>query len=260
MSQQINLLNPALIKQKDLLNPINITITLALLLILMLSYYSLEKKELSALMAERSQVAGDLSAAQEQLKQSALMHTPREPNKALIDHITQLEQKESMQQQVLQIVNLSSATPEKGYAALMRSFAKQSVDGLWLTSFNIDSKTEQLNISGRALQADLVPEYISRLGNEAALKGKLFSALNMSASKVDTSTINKPATPSSNLSTFNAPNKPLSVAAPAQNSKIAVPSPSAVPLEPQYIEFTLQALQSSDDKPASGAIKDGGKS
>ena len=68
-----------------------------------------------------------------------------------------------MQQQILQTVNQSSATPEKGYAAFMRAFAKQSLDGLWLTSFSFDSSTEKLNINGRTLQADLVPEYISTL-------------------------------------------------------------------------------------------------
>jgi Fimbrial assembly protein (PilN) len=221
MSQQINLLNPALIKQKDFLNPNNIVMTLGLLSALMLGYYGYAQKQLSLLTLQRSQVAETLTATQAQLQQATLLHMPHEINKALIEQITQLEQKEKMQQQILQTVNQSSATPEKGYAALMRAFAKQSLDGLWLTSFSFDSSTEKLNISGRTLQADLVPEYISNLGNEPALKGKLFSALSMNLPKVE----------ASKLATLQP------------NTGAASSLSSAEQEMPKYIEFALQSVE-----------------
>jgi hypothetical protein len=224
MSQQINLLNPALIKQKDFFNSNNIAMMLGLLSILMLGYYGNAQKELSLLATQRSQAAESLSVAQAQLKQSVLLHTPHTPNKALIDQIMQLEQKEKMQQQILQTVNLSSATPEKGYAALMRAFAKQSLDGLWLTSFSFDSANEKLNISGRTLQADLVPEYISHLSKEPALKGKLFSALNMNLPKAEA-----------------AKNTALQ----ANTGAASSPAPTATTqtVVPKYIEFVLQSTE-----------------
>jgi len=194
MSQQINLLNRALIKQKDLLNTNTIAITLGLLMVLMFGYYAFSQKQLSLVTIQRSQVAEELSAMQAQLTQSALLHAPRELDKALQGQITQLELKEAMQQQVLQTVSLSSAAPDKGYAALMRAFAKQTLEGLWLTGFNIDSHTQQLNINGRTLEANLVPEYLSRLSHEPALQGKQFSGLNMSQSKAEDIS-NKEATP-----------------------------------------------------------------
>ena len=224
MSQQINLLNPALIKQRDFLNPNNIVITLGLLSALMLGYYGYAQKELSLLTLQRSQATETLSATQTQLQQTILLHTPHEINKALIEQITQLEQKEIMQQQILQTVNLSSATPEKGYAALMRAFAQQSLDGLWITSFSFDSSTEKLNINGRTLQADLVPEYISHLGNEPALKGKLFSALSMSLAKPEAVKI--PA---------------LQTNTGAASSPVSTETEKAV--VPKYIEFALQSVE-----------------
>jgi hypothetical protein len=224
MSQQINLLNPALIKQRDFLNPNNIVITLGLLLALMLGYYGYAQKQLSLLTLQRSQAAETLSATQTQLQQTTLLHTPHEMNKALIEQIAQLEQKETMQQQILQTVNLSSATPEKGYAALMRAFAKQSLDGLWLTSFSFDSSTEKLNINGRTLQADLVPEYISNLGSEPALKGKLFSALSMSLPKAEA-----------------AKSTALQANIGAASSPVSAETEKAV--APKYIEFALQSVE-----------------
>jgi len=257
MSQQINLLNPALIKQKDLLNPNNIAITLGLLTILMLVYYGTAQKQLSLLTAQRSQVANELAATQAQLKQTALLHAPHELNKALLEQVAQLEQKEKMQQQVLQTVSLSSATPEKGYAALIRAFAKQSLDGLWLTNFSIDSNTDKLNISGRTLQADLVPEYISRLGNEPALQGKLFSALNMSQPKADALATKKPSA----LATTIAPITPLAADALVKNNKASLAANTGAPAEAPYIEFTLQSIEDKLAPDAtSGKAKDGSKS
>lgn len=250
MSQQINLLNPSLIKQKDFFNPNTIVITLGILLALMLGYYSYAQKQLSLLTSQRSQIAQEVTAAQATLQQTALLHTSHEINKGLIEQIAQLEQKQAMQQQILHTVNQSSATPEKGYAAMMRAFAKQSLDGLWLTSFSISSTSEQLNISGRTLQGDLVPEYISRLGHEPALKGKLFSALNMSLPKTSgttnpTPTAALPATSSSNLTTSITKND-VSVT-PASASATIAPTQNNVA---NYIEFTLQ---STDDKSAAFA-------
>lgn len=253
MSQQINLLNPALIKQKDLLNPNIIAITLGLLATLMLVYFGISQKQLSALTAQRSETSNELTMLQSQLKQTAQLHTAREPNKALLDQIVQLEQKEEMQQQVLKTVNLSSATPEKGYAALIRAFAKQSLDGLWLTGFNIDSNTDQLNISGRTLQSDLVPEYISRLSNEPALKGKLFSALTMNQAKVDASASKK--APVATTTPAPAPTNAL-----IKNNNVAPLANTNAPAETPYLEFALQSThEKSATDVAADKAKDGGR-
>jgi hypothetical protein len=244
MSQQINLLNPALIKKKNYLNTNNMAIMLGLLLVLMFAYYSYAQKQLTLIALHRSQIAEQLSAVQAHLKQTALLHTPHAANKALLDQITQLEQKEAMQQQILRTVNQSTATPDKGYAALMRAFAKQTLDGLWLTGFSIDSHTEQLNISGRTLQADLVPEYITRLGNEPALKGKLFAALNMRSPKIEALAASKPPVaviqPSLGSMIKNGKSTPpVNAAAHTSDAKMNTP---------QFIEFTLQ---SAEDKSTS---------
>ena len=258
MSQQINLLNPSLIKQKDFLNPNTIVITLGVLLAFMLGYYSYAQKQLSMLTAQRSQTAQELLATQATLQQTTLLHTPHAANKALVDQIAQLEQKEAMQQQILQTVNQSSATPEKGYAALMRAFAKQSLDGLWLTSFSIDSASEQLNISGRTLQGDLVPEYIARLGNEPALRGKLFSALNMNLPKATASTGTAPVAVSTTTATANTTAYIIKNGVSAMPVNIPAPAATIQNSEPKYIEFSLQ---STDDKSAAtnADSKSGGK-
>jgi hypothetical protein len=239
MRQQINLLNTALIKQKDYFNPTNIVITLGLMCVLMLGYYGFAKYELSKLNLARSQAAEKLSSMDAALKQATVAHKVQAPNKALLDEISQLEQKEKMQQQILQTVKQSKANPDIGYAALMRAFAKQSIDGLWLTNFSFDSKSEKLNISGRTMQADLVPEYISRLSLEPALKGKLFSALTMNLPKVNGITTPALLANTGALSSHASAN-------------------TLQPVAPKYIEFALQSTIEktlSDNIPVKAEIK-----
>lgn len=234
MSQQINLLNHALIKKKDLLTSNNILITAVLLSGAMFGYYSYIQAEISSLAQQHNQISETLAATQEQLKQSALLHAPREADKALLAKVTQLEQKEKTQQQILKAIHLNTSNPENSYAALMLAFSKQSLDGLWLTSFNMDSNNNTLDISGRTIRSELVPEYISRLSKEPILKGKKFDMLSMSLPKLDTAK-------NGNELEYK------SVAGTEINNNAArnvLPKTQPVP---DFIEFSLQSRNKKDD-------------
>jgi len=64
-----------------------------------------------------------------------------------------------------------------GYSEYLRAFARQTVQGLWLTSIQIADGGAQLTMGGRALQADLVPVLIGRLKQESVLRGRPLEAL-----------------------------------------------------------------------------------
>jgi len=51
------------------------------------------------------------------------------------------------------------------------------VQGLWLTSLQIAEGGARLTVSGRALQADLIPVLIGRLKQESVLRGRSLDAL-----------------------------------------------------------------------------------
>ena len=73
----------------------------------------------------------------------------------------------------------------------MEAFARQTLNGLWLTGFSIDGDATQMSLSGAALSPELVPGYIMRLNNEKVMRGKTFASLQMQLPKVDAG---KPAT------------------------------------------------------------------
>ena len=67
----------------------------------------------------------------------------------------------------------------KGYSEYMRAFARQSVNGLWLTGFTMQGAGAEIELRGRTLQPELVPAYLGRLRDEAVMKGKSFATLAM---------------------------------------------------------------------------------
>jgi hypothetical protein len=66
----------------------------------------------------------------------------------------------------------------EGFARYMQAFARQALDGLWLTGFTVAGSGE-VAIEGRVLRPELVPAYIQRLNAEPVLKGREFSALEL---------------------------------------------------------------------------------
>jgi len=231
VSQQINLVNIALIKQKPFLTLNSMATMLVAMAFILLGYYTYLQKEVSALSLQREQMANDLIKVQNELKSLALLHAPHDKDTSLEKQITQLEQKVKVQQQILTILSHSTNTPDNSYAALMRAFARQRVEGLWLTGFSVDSQTDTLSIQGRALQGDLVPQYINRLSNEHALKGKLFSGLNISLPKADTLS-NSPSIPAA---------IPQTQSDKLNDVKLNAQNPTTTTNIPNFIEFSLES-------------------
>lgn len=243
MSQQINLVNIALIKQKPLITLNSMTATLVAIVIVMLGYYAYLQKEVSALKIQRQEIANNLTNTQNEIKALALSHAPQEKDLSLEKQIALLEQKIKVQQQILTTLSHSTNTPGNSYAGLMRAFARQNIDGLWLTGFSVDSQTDTINIQGKALQSDLVPQYINRLSNEAALKGKLFSGLNINLPKAET-VVN-------NVAAVDAPHQTqpgkTATALTKPNTKTSTTS------LPNYIEFNLESKLDTSASPTANS-------
>jgi hypothetical protein len=67
----------------------------------------------------------------------------------------------------------------KGVSEYFRAFARQTVDGLWLTGFSIVGAGNDISIDGRTLRAELVPGYVAKLRREDVLRGHGFGTLSV---------------------------------------------------------------------------------
>lgn len=225
--QQINLLNPALIKKTDFLNPNNIALLLGVLLLSLLAYAAMENHALSQLQQSRTQIATQLSTTEKQVEEMRTIQANKNDVATQLKQIQALEQEVMMQKDMIKAIGLNKTGENQSYAAIFKAFSKQSLDGLWITGLNIDQNTEVLSIKGRTVDANLLPQLIANLRHEPALKGKTFTDLSMQSNEKKLSGNNAIANTQTALTNAKAADGQTN---PAQM------------LTPPYMEFVLHSV------------------
>jgi Tfp pilus assembly protein PilN len=179
VSQQINLFNPALQRQK--------TVFSALAMVQVLLLIGICGAALAAFMSYR--VAGlerQAEAGREQLLQRearlakmAREFAPRKRDAALAQEVADAEANLRVLQDAKDMLLRGEFGNALGYSVYLRGLARQSVSGVWLTRLTISGN--DIGIEGSSLRADLVPHYISRLAGEPAFEGKRFGGLDITS-------------------------------------------------------------------------------
>lgn len=215
MSQQINLYNPLFRKQG-----ISFTSATAMLyavgsviggMALLTAYLDYEVRA-----AAKQAQAVELSLRDLTMRRDKLVaaQAARKPNTQLEAEIALLETQLRGREEVTDALKSGAVGTTSGFSEYLRAFSRQSVNGLWLTGFDIAGGGNELSISGRALNADLVPAYLKRLNQEKSLQGRQFAAMRI--------------------------NQPTAGRAPAKSAdKEAKDAKAQQPVLPRYLEFTI---------------------
>lgn len=212
MAQQINLVNPALRPKREALTAAHMAWAWAGLVLLLAGYVGMLDMQRAEITAQRAQWASRLQQAQDGLMQTMQQYPVRQPSATLGEEIAATETRLGQLENVMKILDAGAIGTPSGFSGLMQAFAHVGMPGVWLTGFSANGRGDEMRIGGRALAPDLIPQYISRLSSEPALRGRTFSALK----------IGQPA---------------AAVRAPAGQPGSAEPAPS-------FVEFALSA-----DKP-----------
>jgi Tfp pilus assembly protein PilN len=208
VSQQINLFNPVFLKQKKHFS--------ARTMLQGLGMIFLGSVAVVIYAQEAAATANRLKATQDQLTRVVTEYAPKKKSSTLEAEISQVEADIKARRQVIEQVQKGDLGNTKGYSAYFRALSQQIVNGIWLTSFRIDGG--EIELRGRALHPELVPEYIARLGREPVMKGKSFSTLEMHVPLVDK---------------------------PARNEGAASASAGTQQVPANYIEFRLRSAESA---------------
>ena len=179
MSAQINLFNPLLGKQKHVFSAKEMTQMLGLVLlgVAVITWYL--DRQATQLEKQLASSKEQLNVAQGQLAKVTSEFVPRNKNKQLETEIVGIEAQVRALEKVTDLLKQGDFGNASGYSSYLRAFARQSVDGLWLTKVSVSAGGNELGLTGRALQAELVPRYVQRLAGEPVLHGKSFSSLEM---------------------------------------------------------------------------------
>jgi hypothetical protein len=133
-----------------------------------------------------------LAAEREQITALGRTLASRKADAVVAEAVAASEAQLARRREVLALLDGGGTGTTSGFAEVLRGFARQSMQGLWLTSFDIAAGGEELAISGRALDAELVPKYIRRLNAEKVFQGRSFAALKVAPAQKPVSAAAKP--------------------------------------------------------------------
>lgn len=176
MSQEINLLNPALRPKRDWLSSRRVALaSLAALFVVAAAVVAL-RIDLASEQKAQTSAAAQLSAVRDEVQALQARLVARKNDPALEQEAVHLAAAIAQRREVLKQAR-GLAAEEGGFAEVMRGFSRQRVEGVWLTSFN--TGPGGFDIRGRLLDPALLPAYIRRLNAEPAFRGRHFAALDM---------------------------------------------------------------------------------
>lgn len=175
MSQQINLYSPLFRKQKKLFTALTMVQALGIVSVALVALYGYARVQVTELAGQAKDSDAQLQAGLERVKKIPAVVPVDE--KQLDARIVELETKAQATEQ------LAGATTgprgRQGYAEALRALARQRLEGVWLTSITLAGESGDLSLVGKALRADLVPQYIDRLTKDPAMQGRQFSTLSI---------------------------------------------------------------------------------
>jgi hypothetical protein len=181
MSQQINLFNPVFLKQKKYFSAVAMLQSLGVLIAgcALIAVYA--QYQVSNLSQESASSNGQLLAMQNQLKQVMAQYGPKPKSQSLELQIQKTEEELNSIKRVFDTLQRGDIGNTDGYASYFRAFARQSMDGVWLTGLNLSGAGSEIGLQGRAVKPELLPTYINRLKTEEIMHGKSFGTLEMKA-------------------------------------------------------------------------------
>ncbi|BCK88563.1 hypothetical protein MIZ01_2368 [Sideroxyarcus emersonii] len=185
MSQQINLFNPIFMTQKKYFSVVTMLQALGLIVLGSVVFYAYAVYQVAQLSKQADEMTRRYAAEQTRLANFSNEFSLQRSQQMLDDELKQLEAQVKAQEMVLATLKSGVIGNTEGYSEYMRAFARQSINGLWITAFDIVGDGAQMSLSGGVVNPQLVPSYIQRLGKEKILHGKTFSTLQMRQPKKD---------------------------------------------------------------------------
>jgi len=184
LSQQINLFNPLFLKQKRYFSAVTMLQALGLLVLGMAGFYAFTLWQDGTLARQADESTRTYEQQKQQFAKVTTDLSPERREAQLDNELKNTESAIAARQALLRDMQMGITGDSTGYSEYLRAFARQTVQGLWLTNIQIAGGDGQLMVSGRALEADLVPILIGRLKHEPALSGRLLEGLTISRSVV----------------------------------------------------------------------------
>jgi hypothetical protein len=181
MSQQINLYNPIFLKQRKIFSAATMAQALVVIVAAALAFAAFAHYQVRHLADEVQRGEARLKAEEARFARLSSEFGARTKSAELEADMKRAEAELKGRESVVALLESGAlgATLDQGggVSSYLRALARQTLDGLWLTGFELAG--EDMMLTGRALRGDLLPEYLRRLGREQVMQGRQFALLDM---------------------------------------------------------------------------------
>lgn len=180
MSYYINLYDESLRSRRAMPDAAALAAALVAVCVLVLGWHVWLRQDSARMQVQVHGAEAELKVERERLAAALQAAQAPQPDAALSAELARTRAAAQARQAIMGALDGGALGNTDGFSAYLRAFARQVVDGLWLTGFDIDAGGTDMAIEGRATDAALLPGYIRRLNAEAVFQGREFAALRLS--------------------------------------------------------------------------------
>jgi len=177
--QQVNLYQQEFRKQSPPLSAPQALLAIAGLLLLLLGASGWRYWQAQTLGVQLDQARQQLQQSQQQLAERKKAFPEKQADPRLAQQLARLEQDLVLKQRVLRVLSGKQFGNTKGFVEQITGLARQRIEGMWLTALHIRQGGARLGMRGNALQPELLPRYLQRLGQEPVFAGVEFDTFLM---------------------------------------------------------------------------------
>lgn len=171
--QQINLYQPIFRKQRQIFSAVTMIQVVAIVAVALVAIYVYGLLGVIGIEGEAVQLEGREKAFATQLA-TLDPGSGQQRRREVEDEIKRLNETLVDQQKLIDVLREQPLGSTEGFSEYLSALARRNVNGLWLTRVKVNGATDAIELVGRSVDPELVPQYLLRLGQEEALVGQRF--------------------------------------------------------------------------------------
>ena len=173
MYQQVNLYQPIFRKQRQIFSAATMGQAVGVVAAALLAIYAYGLVKVSSLEAAVVQLESREQALTTQLARIDPSVSARRREELEME-VRRLNATLADQQHLIDVLREQPLGRTEGFSGYLAALARQRTPELWLTALTVNGGNGAIELVGRRLTPERVPEYMQRLGAETALAGQRF--------------------------------------------------------------------------------------
>lgn len=179
MSQQINLYDPILRQPRPVFSATASAQGLSVVFLALVLVQMYAGWQVSSLSSNVDELRNARVLAEKRYQTLQAQSPRKTPDPGLEGRIAALTDEVTRATKLADALGAGGFGNAAGMSGYLIGFARQRIEGLWLTRIDIREGGEAIDLTGRSTTADQVPAYLQRLSAEPAFRGRSFGGLSV---------------------------------------------------------------------------------